>query len=152
MPVERGNDGRVLESAERTVSTRDKIAPRSSGSSFSSEPYQSSPINAPNTVYYPFSGGEGKSPFINGPVISMPQGTGAGVVNYGPVYGDDDPFRIASDVLLRLFGSNPSTDENTSPVVVGDAGGSTGGSFFPILIILGILGAVGYYLYKRQVA
>lgn len=66
-----------------------------------------------------------------------------------PIYGDDDPFRIAADVFSRFYGGAPE-ERPDEPVIVGDTSMSSGSSGNGrLLVLLAVVGVVGYFLYKR---
>lgn len=85
-------------------------------------------------------------PPIDQPITSGVSQTGQPLQ---PIYGDDDAFRIAADVFSKFYGAAP-TETAQSPVVVGDAAFATqGGSNVGLILILGLIGVAGYFLYKK---
>ncbi len=140
----RSTPDRTVETAPRTIEARAPMGDTRNVSGRSVTTDSEQEYTTPN-IQNPSNAWD----FFTPPVINTDVSVSTSGQPQQPLYGDEDPYRIAADVFSKFY-SNAPTEGPQSPVVVGDTGSSTGGgSNAGIIVILLVVGVVGYFLYKR---
>lgn len=78
---------------------------------------------------------------------NAPSSNGNGNEPYRPLYGQDNPFEILADSIGRLFGSS-----NYNPPLQQQAYGygTSGGTNFTAILIIGAIGVAIYFFFFRN--
>lgn len=86
--------------------------------------------------------------FFGLPSLAQDNGVQAAVTQ--PKSFGNNPLGILADLFASSYGRAP-VESPQAPIVVGDASaGSGGGSNAGLLVLLAIIGIVGYFIYKRM--
>lgn len=86
--------------------------------------------------------------FFGLPSLAQDSGVSNGVTQ--PRSFGSNPLGILADLFASSYGRAP-VESPQAPIVVGDASvGSGGGSNAGLLVLLAIIGIVGYFIYKRM--
>ena len=137
--ITRGSSGRGVATAEQTAAYNAQIPPSQAA------------IDAINQAINQNIGSRVQVPWS--PYLAANQATAVSpTVPSGTFYGTDNPFLVLSDVFRNILGNDGDSGQSTQtgqalvPVT-----SSTGGSnILVLLLVVGIVGAIAYYFYKKR--
>lgn len=124
--------GTLREVSGRSITDKETTPVTQTGAGFESKPLNASDM----------------PDFFGLPSLAQDNGVQAAVTQ--PKSFGSNPLGILADLFASSYGRAP-VESPQAPIVVGDASaGSGGGSNAGLLVLLAIIGIVGYFIYKRM--